>query len=119
MAENYYYETINHLTLKRSRVPMDDMAGVIAGKIIKGLPRWLDENPEERKRLGIIKHITHDTKDIEYNHQTQFLLKTEKQIDDLTIEDEYHVRNKSEEMLWFEEMYQTVVLNGDGGFIFF
>ena len=114
---DYYYEKQNPLTLERERAPMDDKDGSITGHIIIGLSRWFDENPEERKRLGYIKHLTPDTKDIEFNRQTQFLMTTVEQVDDWTITDVYHVRNKSEEMLWFEEMYQTMV-GGTGGFVF-
>jgi len=74
--------------------PIDDKDGSVTGKIILNVPAYFDENPQERIRLGWTKHIFHNTDDIDYNRQTQFLVKTTKQIDDFTIEDEYHILNK-------------------------
>ena len=42
---------------------------------------------------------------MEYDPQTQYLTKSLKRIDDHTIEDEYTVSDKSEEMLLFDEFY--------------
>lgn len=111
---DYYYEKFEDN--KITRCPMDDKDGSICGHIVIGLPRWFDENPEERKRLGWIKHITHDTDEIEYNRQTQFLLQSTQQIDEYTIEDVYHVRDKDEEQMLFEE--QLSIAMGGGGIMF-
>lgn len=86
----------------------NDPDGKITGHIVMNVKAWFDENPEERKRLGWIKHIHHDTKDIEYNKQSQYLVQTVRSIDPWTVEDEYHVMDKSEEMMLFEEMLSTV-----------
>lgn len=86
----------------------NDPDGKITGHIVMNVKAWFDENPEERKRLGYIKHIHHDTKDIEYNKQSQYLVQTVRSIDPWTVEDEYHVMDKSEEMMLFEEMLSTV-----------
>ena len=113
---DYFYEKLNDKG-EVQRCPLDDKDGSICGHIVIGLPRWFDENPEERIRLGWIKHITHDTDEIEYNKQTQFLTKQVNQIDDYTIEDVYHVLDKSEEQLLFEEML-SVATFGNGSFLF-
>lgn len=94
-----------------------DYDGKITGHIVINVKAWFDENPEERKRLGWIKHILHDNKDIEYNKQTQFLTKMVKQIDEYTIEDEYFVLDKSEDQLAFEEML-AVAQSGEYGISF-
>ena len=111
----YYYEKFEND--KIIRCPMDDKDGSICGRIVIGLPRWFDENPEERKRLGWIKHITHDTDEIEFDRQTQFLLKSIQQIDEYTIEDVYHVRDKCEEQMLFDEQL-AVSMASSGGFMF-
>lgn len=70
---NWYYEKLDE-NYKIKQVPYNDYDGKITGHIVFGLERWFDENPEERKRLGWVKHITKSQKDIEYNHQTQYLV---------------------------------------------
>lgn len=77
----------------------NDFDGKITGHIVFGVKAWFDENPEERIRLGWTKHIMHGTKQYEYNHQTQYLQKTTKIIDQYTIEDEYKVMDKTEDMM--------------------
>ena len=94
---------------KRKSPPMNDFDGKATGKIVFGVKNWLDENPEERKRLGWIKCIHHTKKEIreivgDWNPQTQNLIVSQKQIDEYTVEDVYHVMDKSEEQLLFEEM---------------
>lgn len=81
----------------------------ITGHFVYNVHAWFDENPEERKRLGWIKHIRHSKEEIMeivggWNPQTQNLITTQIQIDDWTVEDTYHVLDKSEEQLLFEEM---------------
>lgn len=89
--------------------PTNDYDGSVTGHIVYNVPAWFDENPEERKRLGWIKHIRHSKEEIReivggWNPQTQNLVTTQKQIDEWTVEDTYHVLDKSEEQLLFEEM---------------
>lgn len=89
--------------------PTNDYDGSVTGHIVYNVPAWFDENPEERKRLGWIKHIRHSKEEIreivgDWNPQTQNLVTTQKQIDAWTVEDTYHVLDKSEEQLLFEEM---------------
>ena len=106
---------------KRKSPPINDFDGTATGHIVFGVKNWLDENPEERKRLGWIKHIHHTRKEIkeivgDWNPQTQNLITTLRQIDEYTIEDTYHVMDKSEEQILFEEMQSIsdTWIYGDG-----
>lgn len=106
MAEKskWSYQKLDTETGKIKYAPTNDFDGSVTGHIVFGVQAWFDENPEERKRLGWIKHIQHETKDIEYNKRTQYLVQSIKQIDEYTVEDEYHVMDKSEEMMRLEEL---------------
>ncbi len=107
--------------------PANDYDGSITGHIVINVRAWFDENPEERIRLGWIKHIKYeqeDLKKIEYDPQTQYLIVTTRAIDEYTIEDEYHTIEKSEEMMALEEMLEVmniyvpaghVILDAQGG----
>ena len=105
--------------------PTNDYDGSVTGHIVYNVPAWFDENPEERKRLGWIKHIRHSKEEIReivggWNPQTQNLVTTLKQIDEWTVEDTYHVLDKSEEQLLFEEMLavsDSAIYTGDYRFI--
>lgn len=116
MAEEYSYEKLDE-NYNLKYLPMNDFDGSITGHIVFGIKAWFDENPEERKRLGWIKHIRKDTRKIEYNHQTQFLSQTTRQIDEYTIEDVYHVMDKSEEMMRLEELLNRN--SGGVGIVFY
>lgn len=96
------------------RCPMNDSKGKITGKFVINLPAYFDEHPEERKRLGWIKHIQHTPKEIDYNKQTQYLQWSYKQIDEFTIEDVCEVIDKTEEMLLLEEINEAVGYSGGG-----
>lgn len=82
----------------------NDFDGKITGKIIFGVKEYFDENPAERIRLGWTKHIHHKAKDIEYDHQTQYLVRSIKTIDAYTVEDEWKVMDKSAEMMRLQEL---------------
>lgn len=103
MDEKWEYEKLDE-NGKIKYCPINDYDGKITGHIVFGVKAWFDENPEERKRLGWVKHIHHDTKNIEYNKRTQYLKRSTKQIDEYTVEDVYHVMDKSEEMMRLEEL---------------
>lgn len=93
---------------------VNDTDGHITGHIVMNVHAYFNENPEEWKRLGYIKHILHDEKEIDYNKQTQFLTKQTVQIDDYTIEDKYFIIDKSEEQLAFEEMLAVAIPPQEG-----
>lgn len=82
----------------------NDFDGKITGKIVFGVKEYFDENPTERIRLGWTKHIHHKTKDIEYDHQTQYLVRGIRTIDAYTVEDEWKVMDKSAEMMRLQEL---------------
>ena len=103
MDEKWTYEKLDE-NGKIKAVPINDFDGSVTGHIVFGVKAWFDENPEERKRLGWIKHIHKETKDIEYNRRTQYLVRSIRQIDEWTVEDEYHIMDKSEEMMRLEEL---------------
>lgn len=84
----------------------NDPDAKITGKVVINVKAYFDENPEERIRLGWTKHISYDKPNVEYNKQTQFLVVNQRQVDEYTIEDVYHVMDKSEEQMAFEEMLQ-------------
>lgn len=113
-SRNWYYEKFDEGTLKTRRAPTNDIDGSITGRIIMNFPEWLDENPEERKRLGWIRHIFYNPNEIEYDKQTQYYIKTIKKIDEYTVEDVYYVKDKTEEMMELEEMLDALGANVGG-----
>lgn len=82
----------------------NDYDGKLTGHRVFGVKEWLDENPEEARRLGYVKHIHHSTKYIDYNKQTQYLMRSNKIIDEYTYEDEYHILDKTPEMMRDQEL---------------
>lgn len=121
---NWSYEKLDDQYEMKS-CPSNDYDGSVTGHIVYNVHAWFDENPEERKRLGWIKHIRHSKEEIReivgsWNPQTQNLITTPIQIDDWTVEDTYHVLDKSEEQLLFEEMLAIAnpALSGNS-FIFY
>ena len=116
--KNWYYEKLDE-NMEIKRCPQDDKEGKETGKFILNLPAYFDENPEERKRLGWIKHITHEPNEvIVYNRQSEYVVKSTKQVDEWTVEDIFHVLPKSEEQLLFEEML-AIASWGDGAITFY
>ena len=104
MIEKWHYEKLDPESGKIKYAPINDPTGEITGHHVFGLTAWFDEHPEERKALGWVKHLHKETKDIEYNRQTQYLVKSVRIIDAYTVEDEYHVMDKSEEMMRIAEL---------------
>ena len=115
---NYDYEKLQEDGSIKS-LPVDDKDGEITGKCVLNLKAYFDENPEERKRLGWIKHIRHNSDELlGFNPVTQFVVRGTKTVDEYTIEDTLHALPKSEDQLAFEEML-SVASFGEGGFVFF
>lgn len=112
MAKGYMYEKYDEDYNVRY-CPLNDYDGSVTGKIVIGVEAWFDENPEERKRLGWVKHILHSRKEVDYDSQTQYVIPIVNKIDDYTIEDEFKVIDKSEEMLLLEEMLEVVYGTAD------
>lgn len=104
--EKYSYIKLEDGKIKY--LPSQDPNGeILVGRHMLNLKEWMDENPEERKRLGWIKHIHQDIKEIEYDKQTQYLQRYAEWIDPYTIEDKYIILDKAEEMMLLEEMLET------------
>lgn len=106
--------------------PTYDYDGSVTGKIVVNVKAYFDENPEERKRLGWIQHNTLTKDEIaeqvgEWDRQRQRLVRSLKTIDEWTVQDEYHVMDKSEEMMLMEEIAQASDSMGfmDTGIVFF
>lgn len=115
------YEKLDE-TGKRKYLPTNDFDGKITGKIVFGVKNYFDENPGEARRLGWTKHIHHSKDEIkelvgEWNPRTQNLLVSVKQVDDWTVEDQYHVADKSEEQILFEEL-QSISGDFSAGAVF-
>ena len=98
------YEKLDEETGKVKSAPFNDLDGKVTGHFVYGLKAWFDEHPEERIRLGYTKHIYYEKTGIEYNHQTQYLVRSVRQVDEWTVEDQYHILNKSEEQMRLEEL---------------
>lgn len=102
--------------------PSNDYDGSITGtgKCVFNVKAWFDENPDERKRLGWVKHIHPNVKEdgIEYDEQTQYITWSQNRIDDYTIEDVPHVCDKSEEMMRLEELVGCLEGTRISGLIF-
>lgn len=117
----------SYIRLKDGEVehcPTNDYDGSVVGRIVFNVAAYFDENPEEARRLGWVKHVTHTSKEIhelvDWDEQTQFLVKSMRQVDEWTVEDEYHVLDKTEEMLLREELDVTGDYYSSGtGIVFF
>ena len=105
------YEKLDPETGKIKWCPPHDADAKITGKHIIGLKAWFDENPEERIRLGWVKHLKLTQEELKeqypYNAQTQYRLCTTRQVDPWTIQDEYHIIDKTEELMLLEEMLEV------------
>jgi hypothetical protein len=89
---------------KIKTAPRNDYDGSITGAPRFEVKQWFDENPDEARRLGWVKHIQHNIdKYVEYNKLTQYVMVSHKYIDNFTYEDEYHVLDKTEEMMRNQE----------------
>ena len=97
--------------------PTNDTDGSITGHIVFGVKQWFDENPQERIRLGWIKHILHERKETGYDPQTQYITTSTVAVNSHTIEDVHHVHDKSEEMFALEDLLEAIE-NRSGGLIF-
>lgn len=105
MLSKWRYEKYDE-NFKRTMCPAHDDDGSITGKVIINLKSYFDENPEERIRLGWIKHYYYPIEELEemYDEQTQFYQLATKMIDDYTMEDYVMVFDKTEDMMTYEEI---------------
>ena len=111
----YKYEKLDENYRKRY-CPLNDYDGSITGtgKCIIGLKAWFDENPEERKRLGWIKHYYYKDADEMREDYPEFLpaqhyaVQYTEEIDEYTVKDSYRIIEKTDEMLELEEMLESM-----------
>lgn len=115
---NWDYQKMDE-TGKIIHCPTNDTNGSVTGRIVFNVKAWFDENPEERKRLGWIKILIPNRDEIQYDEQTQYLMATTREIDEYTMEEVYHVMNKSPEMLRLEELMQYNSAWAAGGIRFY
>lgn len=116
------YEKLDE-NYKLQYCPAHDPNGEITGQHVMQLRDWFDENPEERKRLGWIKHLYYESheefmKDYpDYDPATQVAVKSVKTIDEWTVQDEYHFINKTDKMMELEEILETMNLYVPSGLV--
>lgn len=107
LSRKYSYIKLQEdLTVKHC--PRNDVDGSVTGHLIFEVPAWFDEHPEERKRLGWIKMIYTDVDEVEYDKQTQYLVRTLEMVDEWTVREVYHALDKSEEMMLLEDMMEEL-----------
>lgn len=106
--KTWYYEKFNPQTGEYKRCPVNDLDGSVTGRVVIDVKTWFDEHPDERIARGWIKHINGDIGSVEYDRQTQYLVKSVRVIDDYTVEDVYNVLDKSEDMMLMEELAEGV-----------
>ena len=133
MTMQYRYEKLDE-NYQRKYCPINDYDGSISGTghCIIGLKAWFDENPEERKRLGWIKHFYYDdNKEFkadypDYDPAYYYPTCSTVPIDEYTCKDVYHFIPKTDEFLEMEEMLEmmnlyvpsgAMILDSQGGAI--
>ncbi len=99
---------------QRILTPINDYDGSVTGRIVMNVKAYFDENPKERIRLGWIKHINHPMPEVEYDKQTQYVIRGLKAKDPYTIEDTYYIMDKSEEQMELEELLDYALKNSGG-----
>lgn len=110
--------------------PAIDADGSVTGRIVVNVKAWFDENPEERIARGWVKHLTPTSDEIkeayDWDPQSQMLVQSTRVVDEHTVEDVFHVIDKSEEAMLMEEIFNAaglyvptghVILDGHGGVI--
>ena len=115
---------------KMQYCPANDTDGSVTGRIVIGVKAWFDENPEEARKRGWIKHLYYESHEEfkadypDYNPATQYQVKSTVHLDEFTVKDVYHFIDKTDEMMALEEMLETmdlyvptglVQLDGHGG----
>lgn len=111
------YEKIIDGKLKTA--PRNDYDGSVTGHCVFEVKQWFDENPDEARRLGWVKHIKHNIdKWVKYDKLTQYVMVSHKFIDEFTYEDEYHVFDKTEEMMRNQEENRAYADYGMSSIVF-
>lgn len=116
------YEKLDE-NFKMQYCPANDFDGSVTGHIVINVRAWFDENPEERKRLGWIKHLYYESNDElladlpDWDPASQYLVAGTENVDEWTVKDVYYTIDKTEEMMLLEEMLETMNLYVPTGFV--
>lgn len=121
---NWYYEKLDDkgktITVNTYTI---DSKKEHTGQFVFNVKAWFDEHPDYWPEHGWTKHITYESKEIEekwpHNKQTQILIREVRRVDAHTVEDTYHVIDKSEEMMRLQELLGVVEAWGDGAVVTF
>lgn len=108
---NTWYKRI--VNGKLEIAPTNDLDGKLSGKPVIGFQAWLEENPEEAKRIGFVKVVDHEE---DYDHNRFYTIERHEEHDDGSIHIFYDLHEKTEEMILLNELY-SIVANG-AGFLF-
>lgn len=109
------YEKLDE-NYKMKYCPAHDYDGSVTGHIVINVKAWFDENPEERKRLGWIKHLYYESNEEllsdlpDWDPASQYLVAGTEKVDEWTVKDVYYTIDKTEEMMLLEEMLETMNL---------
>lgn len=103
--------------------PANDATGEVTGHIVINVKAWFDENPEERKRLGWIKHFYYNDHEEfkadypDFDPALQYAIPGMTIIDEYTIKDTYDIIDKPDEMKELEEMLEVMNLYVPSGLV--
>lgn len=103
MEDHYNYERLG-ADGKIEYAPSFDVEGKLFGVPIIGVKAWMDEHPEETHAAGWKKHIHPSDENVEYDHQTQYIMTVAKAVDEYTLTDEFIVFDKTEDQMLLEEL---------------
>lgn len=116
------YEKLNEKG-KLQYCPANDPDGSVTGEKVAWVKQWFDENPEERKRRGWIKHLYYETneefmKDYpDFDPALQLAIPGTMVIDEYTIKDTYDIVDKWDELKELEEMLEAMNLYVPSGLV--
>lgn len=116
------YEKLDE-TGRMQYCPHSDPNGEITGQHVIYLKQWFDENPEERKRLGWVKHLYYESNEEfyadypDFNPALQYAVPGTKIIDEWTIMDSYDLADKTDEMKELEAMFEIMGLYVPSGLV--
>ena len=108
---------------KMQYCPANDPDGSITGQPRINTKAWFDENPEERKRRGWIKHLYYNDheefmKDYpDYDPALYYTTCNAEQVDEWTVKDTYYLIPKTDEMCVLEEMLEVMNLYVPSGLV--
>ena len=103
--------------------PANDPTGEVTGHIVINVKAWFDENPEERKRLGWVKHLYYESNEEfladypDFDPALQYAVCGTRIIDEWTIADAYDIMDKTDDMKELEAMFEVMGLYVPSGLV--